>query len=483
MSSQTVRRPENQRSRRSGKTKPRRYSRQTAHVEARHDGQPLIFGWGSHLSHSEKTLIQRRAIWGSTILIAIAIIAVVVGYWINFNIITPSLPITSVNGQPITQADYRKLVALKAQLEANKIYGVHGLIAQRDNLQKQIATQQTIIDTENKQINDLTKQLQALPASAKSQRTNLESQLADARAKLKAAQTLHDNLNNQYQEMLTNTIPQEEQLYVQSQIGNDSVDWLQDDVFINNWLATQSSSVQAKVEPSAAAVEKAIADFKANLPTSTSYNKFLSDDGIGDADVHAMMTLVLRRQNMQNYLASQITSPQYQVEVRAITVDTPQTANDILKQLKQGGNFAALAKKYSVDTQTNTKGGYLGWLARGQYAQQEADNNSGLIDNWIFDPARTVNEISPVLKENGSYHIIQILGIDPSRPVDNATLQSLKSNALIAWLLEQKAMPGVKITPVDQNMLLDSANMPPGLPSSPPSQQVPGGVPGGGLQP
>ncbi|HYT29073.1 MAG TPA: hypothetical protein VEL72_08640, partial [Ktedonobacteraceae bacterium] len=56
-----TRRP-NQRSTRS--TKVKRYAKQTARgVEAKRDGKPLIFGWGKHLSHSEKIKVQRRATW------------------------------------------------------------------------------------------------------------------------------------------------------------------------------------------------------------------------------------------------------------------------------------------------------------------------------------------------------------------------------------------------------------------------------------
>jgi parvulin-like peptidyl-prolyl isomerase len=489
MNSQTARRadppdtpgtPRTSRSSKASKAKAKRYSRQTAHVEARRDGTPLIFGWGGHLTRAEKTQLQQRAVWATTIGIALIIIAVMVGFWINVNIITPGLPITSVNGQQISQSDYRKLVAVKAQLEDNKIYGAHGLVAQENNIQKQMSAQQAIVNNEVKQIDTLNAQLQALPAKDTAQRANIEVALASARATSNAAQTQYQTLSAEYQDANTN-VANEENLYVQSQIGNDSADWLQDDVFIRTWLATQSSSVQAKINPTASAVNKAVADLTANLPTGTTYSSFLKSDNISDADVHAMMALILRRQNMQNYLASQITSPAYQVSVRVITSDTQAHANAILQQLKNGADFATLARQKSVDSSTNSKGGYLGWLAKGQYAEEETDNNSALIDNWIFNPTRTINEISPVMAENGSFHIIQILGIDPSRPIDATTLQSLQSNALTLWLLSQKAMPGVKITPIDQTKLLDPGNMPPGLPSSPPSQQVPGangGLPG-----
>src|SRR5436309_12425709 len=232
MNSQTARPPrrtEGQRSTRSAKNK--KYVKQTAHVEARRDGQPLIFGWGGHLSRSEKNRIQNRAVWIATVVAIVLILAVIVGYWVNLNIITPGLAITRVNGHPIPQSDYRKLLALKTQLEQNKISGAHGLTAQRDNLKKQITEV-------SKTITDLNSQLQkAAPGSI--EHTNLSVQLTDAQAK-------QSSLNAQYQDMIQNGIPQEQQLFTQSQQGNDSGSWLQDNELIREWLATENSTVQAK---------------------------------------------------------------------------------------------------------------------------------------------------------------------------------------------------------------------------------------------
>ncbi|HZO75726.1 MAG TPA: peptidylprolyl isomerase [Ktedonobacteraceae bacterium] len=478
MNSQTARRPASQRPNRTAKTK--KYVKQTAHVEARRDGKPLIFGWGGHLSHSEKTRIQRRAVWAFTALVSLLIIAVIVGYWVNINVIVPNLPITSVNGQPIPQSDFRKLVAVKAQIELNKIYGQHGMTAQRDSLRKQGLDQQKVIDDATKQVDALNKQIQALPAGPSAQRTNLQNQLTAAKKQVSDATTKRDSLNSQYNDMLNNTIPQEQQLYTQDQVGSESANWLQDDALIRQWLVKQPADIRAKIEPTASAINGAIHDFVANFPTSTTYDKFLSDDNISDADVHTMFALIQRRNNMQTYQASLINSPARQVHARMIVLSTPADANSILKQLQQpGADFGKLAKAKSTDTSTSSKNGDLGWLARGQYAQNDAANISGLADNWIFDPARKVNEISPVLTENGTYRIIQITGIDPARAIDATTLKSLKDNALTAWLLEQKALPGVKVSSIDQNKLLDPLNMPPGLPSAAPAVTPPaGGVPG-----
>src|SRR2546423_1311061 len=69
MNTKTVRRPDQ---RRPGRSK--KYVKQTAHVEARRDGKPLIFGWGGHLSRSEKLRIQQRVIWGFAALAVLSII-------------------------------------------------------------------------------------------------------------------------------------------------------------------------------------------------------------------------------------------------------------------------------------------------------------------------------------------------------------------------------------------------------------------------
>jgi hypothetical protein len=420
-------------------------------------------------------VVQRRAIWSVTIAIAVLIVTVFVGFWVNMNIIAPAQPITTVNGHGIPLADYRKLLAVKAQIEQNKIQGAHGLFSQRDALNKQVTASQATVDATNKQISTLTTQIKSLPAGT--QRSNAETQLAGLKQKLSDEQKQQATLSAQYSNLTTNTIPLEQQLYTQPQQASDSATWLQDDEVIREWLATQNSSINAQINPSSSAVDKAVKDFIANLPTGTTYQKFLSANNLSDDDVRAALTLTVRRDNMQAYAQSLVVSPTYQVLARGITVANQNDANNLLKQLKRGADFGKLAKAKSVDSATNTKGGDFGWLARGQYIQTYAANTSGTIENWIFNPSRQLNELSPVLSENGTFHIIQILGVDPSRAVDSATLQSLKTNALNNWLMSKRA--NATITPVDQDKINDTSIMPPGLPASAPSQSVPGTNPGG----
>ncbi|GAC1468284.1 MAG: hypothetical protein PVS3B1_09090 [Ktedonobacteraceae bacterium] len=483
MKNQTARRPDNQQPARSAQTRrvqSRRYTRQTAHVEVRRDGKPLIFGWGSHLSRAEKVVIQRRAIWTAIALTVVLTVAVFITYWVNINIIVPNQPITSVNGQSIPQADYHKLVGLKAILEENKIKGQHGLYGQRDDFQAKASAQQKLVTSTQSQIDALNKQIAALPAGSSAQRTDLDNQLKAAKASNADAKKQFTSYNQQYQILLQASIPGETALFTQSQIGNDSAQWLQEDVLIRNWLAKQGNDVQGKIQPTGPAIERAVGDLKADLPKGTTYASVLSSYNISDDDVHTMMALKLRRDNAQSYQAAQLGSPARQVRAEAITLSTTKDADTILSQLKGGSDFATLAEAKSVDNATKSQGGELGWLAKGQYIKDFGSNTGGTVDNWISDPNRQSGDLSPVLTENGTYHIVKIEQVDPARPIADTKLTDLKDNALIAWLQSQKALPGVKIGQVDQTMLLDPMNMPASIPASAPGQQgAPGGLPGG----
>lgn len=73
-------------------------------------------------------------------------------------------------------------------------------------------------------------------------------------------------------------------------------------------------------------------------------------------------------------------------------------AEDLLKQIKSGGNFAEIAKKNSEDSGSAVKGGELGWIVRGQTVppfEQAA---------FSLKPGET----SGVVETEYGYHILQV---------------------------------------------------------------------------
>ena len=110
----------------------------------------------------------------------------------------------------------------------------------------------------------------------------------------------------------------------------------------------------------------------------------------------------------------QYRSPE-QVKVRHILIKTPlpgpdgkvdsagveqarKKAEDVLKQLKAGGDFAELAKKYSEDTASAKEGGSLGWIERGRTVPE--------FEKVAFSSPK--GSTSDLVESSYGFHIIQV---------------------------------------------------------------------------
>lgn len=102
-------------------------------------------------------------------------------------------------------------------------------------------------------------------------------------------------------------------------------------------------------------------------------------------------------------------------------------AQDVLKQLRAGGDFAALAKEYSEDPGSKDNGGELPPFSHGEMVPE-------------FDAAAfslTNNQISDIVTSQYGYHIIQLLGRTPEQKIELSKV----SDGIKSYLLRQKLAP------------------------------------------
>ena len=167
-------------------------------------------------------------------------------------------------------------------------------------------------------------------------------------------------------------------------------------------------------------------DIRAQLVSEKIFQQVTKDVKVTDADIASYY-----EKNKQQY-----SQPESR-DVRHILVKTKKQADDLYAQLQNGGDFAALAKKFSEDTGSKANGGKL-TISQGQTVAP-FDQTAFLLKK---------NDISKPVKTEFGYHIIQPLSdtkpakVTPLKEVKESIRQQLqqtkKNEAMTKWVDELK---------------------------------------------
>jgi parvulin-like peptidyl-prolyl isomerase len=425
-------RPAQQRRRQKTQQTAVTFRKQTARLEGRRDGTPLIFGWGGHLTRAQKTRIQQRAAYSFFGVVTALVIGVFLFGVLQQLVLIPNSTIVKINDVSVSQDTYRKQLAYDAQDLWNQ-------------MQANIATHDRLNDQVQKGDTSVNDQLAAVTANVEAEEGN----------------------------------------YGQSTITQNTIGEITEDQLIQQGAARfekQDPSARAKLEPTAAAITKKWQDFKAAFPGTEKYTDFLAKNNMSDSDVKTAIAVHLRRDLMQAYLAAQLTSPERQVHLRHVEASTKDLANQALadlqkaKLLSTSASWSDIAKKESVDTDTKDNGGDLGWVPPGH-------GDAG-IEIWAYNPSRKVGDYAVVATAGGTFDVVQVLGIDPSRKVDPSLLKSTQDNALSHYLGGERVATYNTISTADSDMVSASRNLPQlpnlnaTLPNYNPQNNQSGGLPG-----
>lgn len=123
-----------------------------------------------------------------------------------------------------------------------------------------------------------------------------------------------------------------------------------------------------------------------------------------------------------------------QVRARYIQVDDAALAQSLLEQVRNGADFAALAREHSLDGATALDGGDLGYFSRGTLLVPE-------LEEVAFN--LQVGETSDVITASNAdgsqtvYYLVQVVDIDPARALGPDQRAVLLQERFEAWLEEQ----------------------------------------------
>jgi len=177
--------------------------------------------------------------------------------------------------------------------------------------------------------------------------------------------------------------------------------------------ATCESKFQAELKKQNLSLDQVRDDVRASVIQNKIYEKVTAGANVSDKDIADYY-----KKNKQQYV-----QPESR-DVRHILVKKKALADQIYQQVSNGGNFAALAKKYSTDPSSKDSGGKM-TISKGRQVPE--------FDKVAF--ALKTHEIGKPVKTTYGWHVIQAL-----TPVSKQSVTKLSEvkTAIRQQLLQQK---------------------------------------------
>jgi len=206
------------------------------------------------------------------------------------------------------------------------------------------------------------------------------------------------------------------------------------------------------------AVDEQLAAIKKRFPSEAEYNSALSQMKLTEADVKAQVArgLAIRElidqqitgkieitdeeskafydRNLQLFKQpEQVKASHILIKVDAAATDAQKSEarnkiDAVRQKLKDGGDFAELAKEYS-EGPSNSRGGDLGYFKRGQMVKP--------FEDAVF--AMQPDEVSDIVETRFGYHIIKVYDKKPEQTLAYADVKDQLSQRLKQEKIEKEA--------------------------------------------
>lgn len=232
--------------------------------------------------------------------------------------------------------------------------------------------------------------------------------------------------------------------------GPDAVDALIDEKIVA--LEVEKADIEISDEE----IQKELDDFKENAGGDEAFEAALEQSGISEKDFEEDIILYLSIRKLMEPLV-EITDEDVkayfeenketfdtpeQVNARHILVKEEKLANDLHKQLKDGADFAELAKEHSTDGSA-AMGGDLGFFPRGEMVPEFEDKAFSM----------EVGEISEPVKSDFGFHIVEVLEKEDAKEasfdehkeeIKEKMLEEKMQTEYVAWLEEKREEYDIK---------------------------------------
>lgn len=160
----------------------------------------------------------------------------------------------------------------------------------------------------------------------------------------------------------------------------------------------------------------------------TVFEQELLRSGISKQDYLDMIEASVLTNKLREKFQEDVPGSAESVRYRQILVSEQEAASDLVKQIEDGGDFAALAAEdFNLDTANKENGGEVGWVPRGVL---DADTEERV---FALEPGKV-----GTIPTNRGVHVIEMLEKDSAHPVEETQIEVLAQRLLNDWFDEKE---------------------------------------------
>lgn len=200
---------------------------------------------------------------------------------------------------------------------------------------------------------------------------------------------------------------------------------------------------------------------------STEYSNWLQtlaeNTGVDELTYRNIIQNSLLTDKVQEALGTEVPTSAEQVKARHILVETEEEAQDVIKRLNAGEDFADLASELSIDPGSAANGGDLDFVPQGTFL--------GPFDEAVF--SLPIGEISEPVETQAGWHVIEVLAREVQE-LSPSAYQRSQQQAFDQWLMDKQSAAEVV-----NNWTFDKAPDDPNNPLQQSLPQAPVGSSGG----
>ncbi len=195
---------------------------------------------------------------------------------------------------------------------------------------------------------------------------------------------------------------------------------------------TEVSTSEPTSTPAPTATPYTLEGFQTEVENS---QKSISKLGFNEGAYRRLFETQILQEKLKEELVADVPAATEQVWARHILVADEVTALNIIERIKNGEDFAELAKTLSTDTGSGANGGDLGWFGAGAMVPE--------FETAAFALKNPGDYTTVPVKSQFGYHIIQLIA-KQNRPLTADQYNAAKDKAFTDWLAAARTEYGVE---------------------------------------